>query len=187
MASSKDQPERLYEGAGIGVQTSYASILMALDRVQLPQAAKVVDLGSGYGRVGFAIGLLRPDLEITGYEYVPHRVDNANDVAKAAGLTNVHFITQDLAAADFKIPKADVFYMYDPFSRETYGYVLDQLIAMGRTTPITVITKGRANDWVTDALKGHGWQTEASLDSGTVFVFNSPTFAVREEASNVSV
>lgn len=173
MASDPAQRERLYEGAGIGVQTSYSSILLALDRAKIRNGASVVDLGSGYGRVGFVIGLLRPDISFTGYEYVNHRVVDSKAVCKRMGLGKVDFETRDLSA--FELPRVDVYYMYDPFSKETYAYVLNQLIAYGSEQPVTIITKGRANTWVRDALTEHGWSIDDTCDSGTVCLFKSPT------------
>ncbi len=173
MASDPAQRERLYEGAGIGVQTSYSSILLALDRAHISPNARVLDLGSGYGRVGFVIGLLRPDISFTGYEYVDHRVVDSNIVARRAGLARVDFETRDLSS--FALPDADVYYMYDPFSRDTYATVLNQLIRAGQKKEITVITKGRANTWVREALDQHGWTIDETCDSGTVCLFRSPS------------
>ncbi len=171
MTSDPAQRERLYEGAGIGVQTSYSSILLALDRASITQGARVLDLGSGYGRVGFVLGLLRPDIDFTGYEYVDHRVRDSISVAERTGLTKTAYVTQDLSTCD--LPKADVYYMYDPFSRETYAHVLNQLIAFGATSPVTIITKGRANTWVREALQSYGWSIDETCDSGTVCLFRS--------------
>lgn len=173
MASDPNQKERLYEGAGIGVQTSYSSILLALDRAKPVPGARILDLGSGYGRVGFVLGLLRPDINFTGYEYVDHRVEDSKAVARRAGLSRTAFVTQDLARADFRIPEADIYYMYDPFSRETYGTVLNQLIAIGKRFPVTIITKGRANTWVREALELQKWSIDDTCDSGTVCLFRS--------------
>jgi hypothetical protein len=173
MASDPDQRERLYEGAGIGVQTSYSSILLALDRANIKKGARVLDLGSGYGRVGFVLGLLRPDISFTGYEYVNHRVLDSKAVCKRLALANIEFETRDLSA--FQLPRADVYYMYDPFSRETYAFVLNQLIAYGGEQPVTIITKGRANTWVRDALVDHGWMIDDTCDSGTVCLFKTPS------------
>ena len=176
MTTELAQTERLYEGAGIGVQTSYSTILLALNKAHPRPGATVLDLGSGYGRVGFVIGYLRPDIEFIGYEYVDHRVQNSKAVATGAGFSRVEFFTQDLSARDFKIPEADVYYMYDPFSRDTYGYVLDQLLELGDLSPITIITKGRANTWVEDAVRHRGWLIDASCDDGLLLLFRSPVF-----------
>ena len=174
MFASPTQSERLYEGAGIGVQTSYATILIAIDELAPLAGQTIIDLGSGYGRVGFIIGLLRPDVEFIGYEYVPHRIDVSNAVAKKAGLEkSVKFFTQDLAASDFRIPEADIYYMYDPFSQETYEKVFAQLKAMGRERSITVATKGRASGWIAESLKGEDWDQPEMHDIGTLQLFRS--------------
>jgi tRNA/tmRNA/rRNA uracil-C5-methylase (TrmA/RlmC/RlmD family) len=173
MITSPSQTERLYEGAGAGVQTSYSSILLALDRANVAKDARILDLGSGYGRVGFVLGLLRPDIHFTGIEYVDHRVKDSREVAARAGLSRTEFLTEDLNT--FIVPEADVYYMYDPFSRGTYGLVLEQLIDYGKTRPVTIITKGRANAWVREALQTHGWMIDETCDSGTVCLFRSLT------------
>lgn len=182
MASLPSQRERLFEGAGLGVQTSYSSILLALARARVGEGARVMDLGSGYGRVGFVLGLLRPDVTFTGVEYVPHRVDDSRAVALRAGLSSVDFVAGDLAVVE--IPFADVYYMYDPFCRETYARVLERLISYARhsPSPITIITKGRANTWVRDALMGEGWSVDETCDSGTVCLFTSEPLSHSETA-----
>jgi hypothetical protein len=174
MSTSPNQTERIFAGTGLGVQSSYASILVALDQVRLPQGGTFIDLGSGYGRVGFVIGFLRPDAQFIGYEYVPHRVQAAEDTAKRAGISDhVHFIAQDLSDRSFRIPEADVYYMYDPFSQETYRYVFEQLREIGRRKPITVATKGRANDWFKNAIEGDLWSLDVTQDEGTMSLFRS--------------
>lgn len=165
--------ERLYEGGGVGVQTSYSTLLTTLQALALVDGQKVIDLGSGFGRMGFAVGLLRPNVIFVGYEYVAHRVDQGNDLAERADLPNVSFVTQDLSNRDFKIPLANIYYMFDPFNAATYGFVLDQLIEIGRTQKITIATKGRANTWAAEALAKAGWQFESQA-LGSVAFFHSP-------------
>jgi hypothetical protein len=174
MSTAPDQTERIFAGTGCGVQSSYASILAALDQVCLPPNGSFIDLGSGYGRVGFVIGFLRPDIQFIGYEYVHHRVQAAEDTARRAGISeHVHFIAQDLSDRNFRIPEADVYYMYDPFSQETYQYVFEQLREIGKRKSITVATKGRANDWFRDAVAGESWSLDATQDEGTMSLFRS--------------
>lgn len=165
--------ERLYEGGGVNVQTSYSTLLTTLQTLQIKDGDKLIDLGSGFGRMGFAIGLLRPEVRFVGYEYVGHRVDQCNELAERAHLPNIYFVTQDLSAKDFQIPLANIYYMFDPFNPETYGFVLDQLIEIGRTHAITIVTKGRANTWASDALAAAGWKFEVQALGGVAF-FHSP-------------
>jgi len=166
--------ERLYEGAGVGVQTSYATILGALSHLDLEKGAHLIDLGSGYGRVGLTTGLWRSDLRFTGYEFVGHRVAVSNASAEKAGLAErVQFVEQDLGESNFVIPRADVYYMYDPFCEETYRRVLAQIKNVGREQSIAVLAKGNAGRWVADAVAGEGWKEPVSYEGGTLSLFRS--------------
>lgn len=166
--------ERLYEGAGIGVQSSYSTLLNALREINPAQGTRFIDLGSGYGRAGLVIGLLRPDIDFIGYEYVPHRVDIANSSVKNLDMqSHVHFYTQDLASLDFKVPEADIYYMYDPFTKETYKYVLDQLQEIGRHRKIAIATKGNARDWMDEFSNRAGWLPVEVLDGSNLCLYRS--------------
>lgn len=166
--------ERLYEGAGIGVQSSYSTLLNALREINPAQGTRFIDLGSGYGRAGLVVGLLRPDIDFIGYEYVPHRVDIANSSVKNFDMqSHVHFYTQDLAAIDFKVPEADIYYMYDPFTKETYNYVLDQLQEIGRHHKIIIATKGNAREWMDEFSNRAGWLPVQELDGWNLCLYRS--------------
>lgn len=164
--------ERLYEGAGVGVQSGYSTVLTALRCAQPPPGSRFIDLGSGYGRVGLVVGLLRPDMDFRGYEFVQHRVDIASATSDKLGLSpHVHFYTQDLSLKDFQIPEADIYYLYDPFSEETYGHVLSQLVKISRQQNITIITKGNAKAWLMEVVRREGWPDPEELDSGNLCLF----------------
>ncbi|WP_413288668.1 SAM-dependent methyltransferase [Bdellovibrio sp. HCB337] len=166
--------ERLYEGAGVGVQSSYSTILAAIHNTNPAQGARIIDLGSGYGRVGLVVGLLRPDIDFIGYEFVDHRVQIAQTSGERLGLEkHVHFLTQDLSDKKFQIPEADIYYMYDPFSEETYSHVLSQLVVIGRARKITIVTKGNARGWLLDLIRREGWHQSLDLDGGNLCTFCS--------------
>lgn len=166
--------ERLYEGAGIGVQSSYSTLLTALRETSPSAGSRFIDLGSGYGRVGLVVGLLRPDIDFIGYEYVKHRVDISNVSTEKFGLEDhVHFFTQDLSEKAFKIPEAEVYYMFDPFSQETYQHVLNQLVEVARKQRIVVVTKGNARHWLKEIAQKEGWLPAQEFDGGNLGVFRS--------------
>lgn len=174
MKSDPGMRERLYEGAGLGVQTSYFSIIATLERLDFPAGAHLIDLGSGYGRVGLTAGLWRGDLTFTGYEFVGHRVEVANAAAERVGLKDrVRFVCQDLADRDFEIPEADLYYLFDPFCAETYQRVLKRIVEVGRTRSLTVIAKGNAGGWIERAIAGERWQEAHRLEGETIRVFCS--------------
>lgn len=166
--------ERLYEGAGVGVQSSYSTILAAIHNLKPIKGAKLIDLGSGYGRIGLVVGLMRSDIDFIGYEFVAHRVKIAQTSSQRLDLDkHVHFLTQDLSDKNFRIPEADIYYMYDPFSVETYSHVLSQLVEIGRRRKITIATKGNARDWLLDIVRREGWIQLQELDGGNLCLFSS--------------
>lgn len=166
--------ERLYEGAGVGVQSGYSTILLALHNIDLKQGGKIIDLGSGYGRVGLVCSLLRPDIDFTGFEYVPHRVENSNLTCKSLDLQeSLNFKTQDLSLESFKIPKADVYYLYDPFTKETYHYVLKQIVEVSKNRKVTIVTKGNASKWLNEIAIENSWPSPLLLDEGNIHIYNS--------------
>ena len=166
--------ERLYQRAGVGVQSGYSTILLALHRIESKDGSTFIDLGSGYGRVGLVCALLRPDIQVTGYEFVPHRVDVSNNATRSLGLQDsLRFQVQDLSSESFRIPIADVYYLYDPFTEETYRYVLEQIVALSRKKRITVVTKGNARSWLMDISKQNDWHAPELFDNGNLCIFRS--------------
>ncbi|HAA55336.1 MAG TPA: SAM-dependent methyltransferase [Myxococcales bacterium] len=166
--------ERLYQGSGVFVQSGYSTILLALQHLDLKDGSKVVDLGSGYGRVGLVCALLYPEVDFVGYEYVPHRVDVSNRAAQFLKLDKeLHFLTQDLSLASFKVPDADVYYLYDPFTKETYEYVLEQLVEVSKRQQVTIVTKGNARNWLLDIAEDNDWPAPTFFDEGNLSVFTS--------------
>jgi hypothetical protein len=166
--------ERLYEGAGVGVQSGYSTILMALRHLQLTPGMRVIDLGSGYGRVGLVLGVLHPDVNFVGYEYVPHRVEISNTTVQNFGLQScVQFLAQDLSSAEFQVPDADVYYLYDPFSEETYRYVLSQLVAISERKKIIIVTKGNARKWLDEIAGVMHWPQPKVYHTGNLCLYSS--------------
>lgn len=174
MKSFAGTRERLFEGAGSGVQTSYSVIMTALRYLRLPLGAHLMDLGSGYGRVGLIAGLWRPDLSFTGYEYVAHRVEVANAAAERADLGGrVRFLAQDLGDPAFEVPEADAYYLYDPFCAETYAKILRRIHEIGETRPVAVVTKGSAGPWFERSITTGCWLQPERYDHDTLFIFRS--------------
>lgn len=170
----KDSTERLYAGGGVGVQSGYSTVLTALRNLDLKSGDRVIDLGSGYGRVGLVMGLLRPDVVCIGYEYVEHRVEMASAISKRLGLENhVQFFTCDLSSPDFKIPDAEVYYLYDPFNDETYSYVLNQLVEISSQHKITIVTKGNARGRLLPIAEKESWPAPREFDNGNLCLFET--------------
>ena len=166
--------ERIFEGSGIGVQSTYSTVLLALRYLRIPMGARFVDLGAGFGRVGFIVGLMRPDVLFTGYEIVAERVQNVNAALKNFDLEkNVKFHTQDLGSTDFLIPEADVYYMFDPFTDKTYSHVLTQLSSVATKKKINIITSGKARHVMQELSQRGRWSAPQIFETGNFCLFRS--------------
>lgn len=180
--------ERLYEKAGVGVQSGYSTILLALAYLEEKYGLagkKIVDLGSGYGRVGLVSALYCEEMDFIGYEYVGHRVDVSNRAVRNLKLQeSLSFITQDLSLTGFKIPKADVFYLYDPFTEETYQSVLKQIVEMSHNQRVIVVTKGNAREWLVRVSQEQNWSPPVFIDEGNLCIFDSKLLKVNSTSSS---
>ncbi len=166
--------ERIYKGSGAGVQSGYSTILLAINALKLPQGASIIDLGSGFGRVGLVYSLLRPDIKFTGFEYVAHRVSISNAASKGFDLhPNLAFITKDLSKSSFSFPTADVYYLYDPFTKETYQSILNQLVKISEEKRLIIVTKGNARDWLIDLAAQHSWPAPQYIDHKNLCIFQT--------------
>lgn len=174
MPSDAFNKERIFAGSAESVQSSYSTIFSALREMNPKAGSHLIDLGCGFGRLGFVIGLHRPDMQFTGYEYVDHRIQNAKGCAKQLNLEqNVHFHTQDLSDSNFKLPVADIYYMYDPFSADTYKFILNQMLPISKDHPIMIATKGNAKDWLHEIAAQNKWRPAQSFDYGNLNLFCS--------------
>ncbi|MCM2354428.1 MAG: class I SAM-dependent methyltransferase [Pseudobdellovibrio sp.] len=166
--------ERIFEGSGVGVQSSYSTILLALRYLKIPQKARFVDLGSGYGRVGFVIGLMRPDIQFHGYEFVDYRVDMSKKISEDFNMPDhVHFYHQDLSLNNFLIPEAEVYYLFGPFTDATYAHIIEQLNVIGAKKPIVIITKGNAREHFMTVMQRKHWSAPQVFHQGNFCLFRS--------------
>lgn len=170
---TNDTEERIFQGSGVGAQSSYNTIITALNFLRLPQKARLIDLGSGFGRVGFVVSLLRPDINFTGYEYVGSRVEKANAAVEKLGISKQIFFQQDLSSPEFKIPEAEVYYLFDPFTSETYKYVVSQLNQMASKKKIMIVTKGNAREQFMTGDDKKYWSAPQVLNYGNFCLFRS--------------
>ena len=92
----------------IWVPTPTDVVEALLDMASVKAGDKLVDLGSGDGRI--AIAAAKRGAQATGIEYNPDMVGLSQRNAARAGVTNVKFVQGDIFASDFS--DADVVTMY---------------------------------------------------------------------------
>lgn len=119
------------------LSTPYRTLEAVFQAVAPAPGAQVVDLGAGYGRVGFYLALRWPQVGFLGYEVVAARVAAAQRAAEALGLVQLRFVQQDLA--EVALPAADVYFMYQPVNDQTQARLLSQLAALSRARPLVLV------------------------------------------------
>lgn len=132
-----------YEG------TPYERIREILHALKLKAGDVVYDLGCGYGRFIF-YGALTTEAQFRGIELVPERVQAARAVKERFAVGNVEIIEGHVASQDFS--DGNIFYMFNPFSRETLWQILERLQAISERKPITIVSHYMGN-----SLDGLPW------------------------------
>lgn len=110
-------PEDLY--------TPYRVICRWGKTLNLKPDTKVVDLGSGVGRIPLTLGLLYPEVKFTGIELMKERHEMAEGARRGLKLKNVVFECRN--AAKRGLPPADYYYFFNPFVGDTLRQVFRQL------------------------------------------------------------
>ena len=139
--------------------TPFTELREMLARVGLSAGQTVIDLGAGYGRMGFVIARHHPGVRFVGYEYVAERVHEGARRLRAAGAPpEIELLQADLGDPAFAPPGADFYFIYDYGTREAIDKTLEDLRRIAAARPITVIGRGRASR---DAIeRGQPWLSQ---------------------------
>ncbi len=163
---SKERDERYWIGLPVQtLLTPYPELRSILEKLNV-RAGVIADLGAGYGRMGFVIARYFPGVSFLGLEVVNERVAEG-----ARALSN--FVAQlpvrggtielrhaDLATADFAMPDADIYFLYDYGSARAIEKTLFDLQNVSLRSPITVVGRGRATR---DAIeRRHPWLSQVN-------------------------
>lgn len=158
------------------LQTPYTEIRFLLSLLDLRPGDHVVDLGAGYGRMGFVLAAHHPGVRFTGYEVVKDRVEEGTRVLRRFLEAREHrsrqplvseliaarieLLWSDLSASTFKPRVADFYFIYDFGSRSAISKTLADLKSIASTKQITVIGRGRASR---DAIeRGEPWLSQVN-------------------------
>jgi hypothetical protein len=130
----------------------------------------VVDLGAGYGRLGFVLQRHFPEVEFLGLELVAERVREGQAALQRFGAGNARLVVADLADPAFRVPEAAVYFIYDFGVRAAIAKVLDEMRGIAGRRAITVVGRGRA---IRDQIeRGHPWLGEVNPP------FHRPHFSI---------
>ena len=137
------------------LQTPYAELLRILQLIKIKPYQHVIDLGAAYGRMGIVLGGLYAKNIFTGFEYVKSRVDEGNRIYNELGLNKCQLVTQNLFSPDFKLPEADVYFIYDYGHVEHINHTLKQISIVSKKRPVKVVARGRFTKQI--IAESHAW------------------------------
>ena len=161
LAKVKDDQERWVKQGPAVFLTPYTEIRCIFEELAPPKGSLVVDLGAGYGRIGFVLARHFPDCNFLGLELVAERVAAGNAALKAFGAKNAELRCADLAR-DVP-PLADIYFLYDFGARAAIAACLDRLREVARQRPIALVARGgavrsqigRSHPWLCAEVKHH--------------------------------
>ncbi|MBL7546173.1 MAG: hypothetical protein JNL11_20300 [Bdellovibrionaceae bacterium] len=131
------------------LQTPYSEIVEMIHFIKPKSDDTWIDLGAGYGRMGITLGLIAPDVNFIGYEYVQPRVDEGNRVLQQLSFTQAQIKHMDISKEDFQLPQAQLYFLYDFGSREDVYKIFEKLKSEAKNKPIQVVARGRGvRNWI---------------------------------------
>lgn len=138
-------------------QTPYCEIHNILDLLQLQPGQHIVDLGCAYARMAFVLHRHYPQCGFTGFELEALRVQEAQRVFFHHTGKNLTAFAQDLSAADFAPPQADIYFIFDFGNQRAVEKTLNDLKDLARRQSITVVARGKLSRFCIH--KDHPWLT----------------------------
>lgn len=144
---SSDKPLYTNNHAWIGLhpqilQTPYQEILDFFEVLKKYPIDNIVDLGSGYGRVGLVMQAYLPQAQFYGIEVVNERSEEANRIFKHFELNNCRSESWNLLEEIEKIPEADLYFIYDFSEPEDIRTLLNYFSSLLDKKKFFLVAKG---------------------------------------------
>lgn len=125
------------------LSTSYLDFHQITKNLNLPQNARVLDVGCGYARFAIVLRALRPDVEFVGLEIVKERAQEARKVLKNLKCHNSKIIEIDVLNDAFKIEGFHALFCYDFSDQESIRLLLNKIFKSQENSPnIVLVAKG---------------------------------------------
>ena len=163
-----DEPQELWIGlAAKRFLTPYTEIRTILSLLKPKPGTTIVDLGAGYGRMGFVVGKHYPKNKFIGYEYVGERVKESNKCLKRLKYPLVKFKHADLSSEEFQPVTADYYFIYDYGTVEAIEKTLYDLKIIAKNKSITVVARGRDSRDLIE--RNHSWLAKRALHKSHIY------------------
>lgn len=125
------------------LQTPYGELLEICQHLKLSSDSHIIDIGAGYGRLGFVLQQVSPQSKFTGYEFVKERVVEGNRVLQLHGCQNAMLFEQDILHENFMLPHTQYYFIYDFGFPPQIRKILQQLEIIGTHHNIMVVARGK--------------------------------------------
>ncbi len=135
--------------------TPYVELRAWLEELRPEAGELVVDLGAGYGRLGFVLARHFPETRFLGFELVKERVSEGQKALRNFGAVRAELLEADLSAPGFTPPLADYYFIYDYGTRAAIAKTLCDLRELSKAKKFQVVGRGRS---VRDQIeREHPW------------------------------
>lgn len=139
------QKKRTWIGLDIDdLQTTYQEfynlLKFAKDSYKLKE---IIDLGCGYGRLGFISSLFFPEINFKGFDSVVERIEEVKRVSSLLCLQNFEVKCEDIIGPKFNLPLADAYFIYEFSSPVEMKMMLEKLGELSRNHHFIVVARGR--------------------------------------------
>lgn len=129
------------------LQTPYSElsdiVSFIVNKLMPVSGSKFVDLGAGYGRLGFVLQQLAPEINFMGFEYVAERVAEGSRILKLYGCDRAGLYTQDILQKNFTLPDAQFFFIYDFGFPAQIRELLKRLESIAQAKDLIVVARGK--------------------------------------------
>lgn len=155
------------------LQTPYNDIYDALFLLKDFEVNKVIDIGAGYGRVGIVMNAIFPEASFIGYEILKPRTSEANRIFDLYQLDNCKVELQNVLEENFKLPHAQVYFIYDFSELDDICTILDQLSDRFNQDNFFLISRGERIDFLIERKYKEFWKANGYLTCGELKIYSS--------------
>ena len=138
--------------------TPFSEIRWMLEKLAPKAGDRIVDFGAAYGRMGFVLARHFAKCEFVGYEYVGERVQDGKKALARFGASRARLEHADLTSDDFKIPDAQIYFIYDFGTPKAIEKILYRLRRSGNPEA-RIVCRGRHCRYLIE--QNHSWLVNA--------------------------
>lgn len=140
------------------LQTPYNDIHECLSKLKDTNIDLVIDIGSGYGRVGMVMNSIFPKANFIGYEVIKKREAEGNRIFKKYGLNNCKIINKNVLEDGFVLPNAQIYFIYDFSEMSDICKILDDLVCKAKDKSFYLIARGDRMDYLINKKYKSFWR-----------------------------